>query len=127
MPMMRGVFSIFFIHDLYTLADKHIREKGQVYQWDINGLATSYILLVIASHIVFRLSFFEPYNHIAGIVILFFICRTVTKGQIGINIAADDPDGVSNSKLTGANYFWMVMGGLFWLLQIAGIIDMLNK
>ncbi|NAS93696.1 hypothetical protein CVE24_21950, partial [Pseudomonas syringae pv. actinidiae] len=38
--------------------------------------------------------------------------------QSKINIAAHDPDGSSNSRLTLANGFWIVAGCAMWLMSI---------
>lgn len=53
-----------------------------------------------------------------GITLIFFFVTGwgIAKIQHYANMACHDPQGTQNSKLTWANYIWLIIGGLLWLV-----------
>ena len=41
--------------------------------------------------------------------------------------ACGDPAGESNSRLTGANWVWLILGGFLWILVIIGTAMMIAE
>jgi hypothetical protein len=124
-PIPRTIFSIFFIHSLFYKVDEYATEKQRPLNWKVDTSATILVLLVIVSNICGRLWDKDiglpltGYIWIASIPAMYFSCRNA---QQFINISCGDPEGTSNSQLTGANWAWMVVGSIFWLLTVAGLL-----
>lgn len=127
-PVMRAIFSIFFTHSLFRIVDSKLVEKGRDLAWSVSHLATGYVVLSIADSVASRLSMNEvgePYTDLFAVVVLPAIGWILYKAQLAFNQISDDPDGQSNSELSGANYAWIVFGGIFWLLIFVGLYDVM--
>jgi hypothetical protein len=121
-PVPRAIFVVFFIHSLFSKVKEYGREKPAVAAWDNNATATIMVLLYIAISILDRLakrSIGLPYTDILSFVGMVPLLFTFLKAQAMINASCNDPEGKGNDKLTGANYVWIVIGGLLWVLAIS--------
>lgn len=123
-PVMRAIFSIFFIHSLLTKVDNSINESGREFEWDSNSLATTLVLLKVLENLMDKLStknIGSPFTDILTLVIIPIIGWKLHSAQQAINIACNDPDGESNQILSRANYIWIGIGWLMWGLAIFGL------
>jgi len=123
-PVMRGIFSIFFTHSLFALFEmKYTNKTGEIPK-SINYLATIYVVFAIACQIFSKLSdngFGNPITFYLSLLILPVSCWVLYTAQSLANYASEDVQGESNNILTGLNYFWLVLGVIFWLLAILGL------
>ena len=53
---------------------------------------------------------------------VFAITASLFHAQRAANIASGDPQALSNNRFTAANWVWIVLGGLFWLLLGIGLM-----
>jgi hypothetical protein len=53
-------------------------------------------------------------------VLLLPLGLSFVNAQRQINTACGDPEGATNSNLTGANWAWMILGAMIWMLVLAG-------
>jgi hypothetical protein len=123
-PPMRGLFYIFFTHSLFTDINEKIKSLGRSFDWQPNVLATGFVLLTILSNVLDRLSaksIGSPLTDLVSLALVPILPALLLKGQRAINIACDDPEGVGNGGLTVANWVWMVLGGLLWLVILFGV------
>jgi len=123
-PIMRGIFSIFFTHSLFALFEMKYANKTGENPKSINYLATIYVVFAIACQIVSKFSdngFGNPTTFYLSLLILPVSCWVLYKAQSLANYAGEDINGESNSKLTGLNYFWLVLGFIFWFLALLGL------
>lgn len=123
-PIMRGIFLIFFTHDLFKRIDKKLRVDEKKYNWDSQNTATLIIFFVLASRILDRLSIKEigsPYTDIAALLILPIIGGLLIYVQRIINFACNDFEGESNNKLTALNFLWISIGTIIIMLALVGI------
>lgn len=123
-PVPRAIFALFFTHSLFKRIQLKIVQQGKAFDWKPELMATSYVLISILSHIVDRLSSQEvgaPYLDIISLLMLPLLYLPLAKAQAAINFCSGDPAGESNSNFTGANIFWIVVGGLFWALIAFGL------
>lgn len=117
-PVPRAIFVVFFIHSLFSKVKEFGHDKPPVAAWSNNLLATIMVVLYIGIEILDRLSSrsigvpYTDYLSFAGMVALLF---TFLSAQSMINASCNDPDGKGNDRLTGANYAWIVVGGLLWV------------
>jgi hypothetical protein len=123
-PMMRGIFTIFFTHSLFALFEtKYERKTGEAPR-SINHLATIYVVFAVGCQILSKLSengYGNPATFVLGLLILPVSCWALYQAQSLANYSGDDVRGESNDELTGLNYAWLVLGGIFWLLILLGL------
>jgi hypothetical protein len=123
-PPLRGVFFIFFTHSLFRIVDQKIKSLGKTFAWSPGTLATIVVVLSIVTNINDRLStrnIGSPLTDFIGIALVPIIPAIMLTAQRAINTACGDVEGAGNNNLTLANWVWMVIGGLLWLLVIAGL------
>ena len=123
-PIPRAIFYIFFTHSLLGLADDQLSDKKTEFSWSYRSVATIFVVLAVVSAIVGNLSSREigsPFTDFVPLVLSPILAVLLGKGQQAINIAMDDPDGSANKSLTVANWVWLVIGGLFWLMTLFGL------
>ena len=127
-PVMRGIFLIFFIHDLFGHVDKKLRSSQHGYHWRPQLQAHLIFLCAIltsVSNIFVAKGIGSPYFDIVGSVWGLLIIFPMLKAQQAINICCGDPNGESNDRLTVANWIWTILGGLIWLVSLLGVYIMI--
>jgi undecaprenyl pyrophosphate phosphatase UppP len=110
---MRGLFYIFFTHDLFRRIDKNLTSNQKEHRWDFATLATFVVVLTISANILNRLSgrnIGSPFTDIAGLILVLIVGVLLLQIQKAINISCNDPEGQSNDKFTPLNYIWIVLG-----------------
>ena len=123
-PVMRAIFSIFFIHSLFSLFEMKYTKKTGAAPRGINHLATIYVVFAIGCQICSNLSdngYGNPYTMYLGLLVLPISCYVLYQAQSLANYAGEDVKGASNNRLTAINYFWLLLGAVFWLLILFGI------
>jgi hypothetical protein len=124
-PIMRAVFPIFFIHSLYAEVDAQLEREQIRYDWAWRTWAAVFILGSVVENIASRLEgkMLSPevsfWLQMLGMVVAIW---TAYLGQRAINVAVADPRGESNSRFTVGNWIWIVLGTLFWLLILIGLM-----
>ena len=117
LPVMRAIFSIFFVYSLFKRVAASIDANGRESKWYPGWMAASYILLSLSSSLVDSIaSRVETYSllDLFSLAVFPIIVWILYCAQQEINVACDDPEGDSNAALTPANYFWIVLGLLIW-------------
>lgn len=123
-PVPRAVFSVFFIHALFREVKQHAPGNAAVAAWRQSGHATALVILILLSNVLSRLGNRFDDNfwiNAASLIVLIPILFTLRGAQDMINAACGDPLGAANAQLSGANYAWIVLGLLFWLLVLFGL------
>ncbi len=123
-PVMRAIFSIFFIHALFRNVDETINESGYKFKWNPSEVATTLILLGIASTVSDKLSdknIGAPYTTILVFILLPFMGLQLHFAQQAINVACNDASGESNQELTLANKVWIGLGLIWWVMAMVGL------
>lgn len=124
-PVPRAIFAIFFTHSLTGRIEDRLGKLRSGLSWSPGALATAFVVLQIASNILDRLSWRmigSPLTDIASLVIIMPMALVLWSIQEAANHACGQPDGASNRDITGANIVWCVLGGVFWLLVLAGLL-----
>jgi len=121
-PVMRAIFPVFFTHALFDRVDSYLKKEGGEYNWNASGTAFLFVILQIANDALDRMSMKMDSKllDILSIAIIIPLVLPMYNAQKAINAACSDPDGASNAKITGANYAWIAVGVIIWLLAIAG-------
>lgn len=126
LPVMRAIFSIFFVNSLFRRINDRVEESGYIYQWSPGLMAVIFIVLSIMSGVVGMISAISVEYAVLDAVSTLFFPLTVWilyRAQSAINIACDDPQGERNAQLTPANFVWIAIGLLFWALVGLGFYD----
>lgn len=124
-PVPRALFSVFFAHTLNSEIDHRITRNGERHRWSPAAWATLYVVAVIASRIANRLPetvVSVEVAVLASMAAVFAITASLFHAQRAANIACGDPQALSNRRFTAANWVWIVLGSLFWLLMGAGLM-----
>lgn len=127
-PVPRSVFSIFFANSLNQEIDHRLRRSGKRYNWSPGMWAGAYVISAIAGNIVSRIpdAFLAPLPGFGiGLLLMAVTGMALVQAQRAANLACGDPDGAGNSRLTAANWAWLVLGGLFWIVVGLGIVIIL--
>ncbi len=117
-PIPRAIFSIFFIHAFCQLIDQKLRLAGNREGFEYGPPATLYVVVAIlaAASGYFPIKVGAvPISFLAIFISLPIYSWVLWTIQKEVNIACGQPDGESNHRLTGANYFWLILGALSWL------------
>lgn len=126
-PVARAIFSVFFAHSLNSEIDQSLSRSSTPYRWSPGLLATGYVVLQIISNVCDRLSSRDigsPVTDLVAIGLLLPLGYVMQRTQHAANLACQQPRGESNRRLTMANWVWIVLGSLFWLLASIGWLDM---
>ena len=127
LPPLRGLFAIFFTHALFREVNEALEDNEIDVRWSPGTLASFYVILAIASSLCDRLSdknIGSPFTDVISLLLLPAVGYVLYRAQRIINLAMGDPGGQSNSRFTGWNIFWMVLGGAMWLAALAGVVIM---
>lgn len=124
-PVARALFSFFYADRLFNNINL-LKEKTQPNSehWNHRVFASIYVVLTVFSTLIGFLPM-GPYTIYLNILSLFFlpfIFWTLYSAQKNVNIALSDPNGSKNNKFSLANYFWMIIGLLIWVIVILGYI-----
>lgn len=121
-PVMRAIF---FTHSLFREVDARLAHGAIAHRWGGQMWATIYVVLAIIENVTDRLagrSIGSPATDIVSIVALILSITALQQGQRAINAALGDPEGASNRHFTMANWVWILIGALIWLLILAGVL-----
>jgi len=123
-PAVRGFFFIFFTHSLLNRIDDDLKLQERDYSWSPGAVATLFVVVTLIGNVANQ---FIPIDRFPIISVLTPFVSTVLTAflllpaQKAANAASDDPDGSGNARLTAANWAWILLGGLFWLLNLVGL------
>lgn len=124
-PAARALFMIFFTHDLFKKIEFEAKktDPNLSNEESLSRFATIVVLGLISSRLLDKLTGDDTgWIWFLGSVFIYSgIGYGMVRAQHWANIACGDPTGQTNSRLTGLNYFWMVLGGVIWLLFLFGL------
>lgn len=110
---------------MFTDVDIKLKESKKDFSWHPGATATLFVVLTIMANLLDRMSSMDFNNsalEVVGILLIPVVAAVLFKAQQAINVACDDPSGSINSKLTLANWAWIIAFGLTWLLfLLAGL------
>tara|TARA_Y100001963_G_scaffold137017_1_gene200279 strand:+ start:345 stop:965 length:621 start_codon:yes stop_codon:yes gene_type:complete len=125
LPVLRALFSIFFAPPLFHRMAKEAREAGVEGGAPPTTLAVVYVVFTLASN----LSGFSNAPGAAGVMVqllglgtLLPLWWTLLQCQKRVNATVGDKTGRANHRLTWANWIWIVLGGLLWLVTLLSLV-----
>ena len=118
-PILRTIFSIFFMHSLFERFNERAKQYQPGFSWAASTMATVYVIGSILSSITDKLSerdIGSPYLVLVGLIMLPLTGWILYQAQKAANIACGDAEGRCNQDFTVANYIWSVIGVLMMLV-----------
>lgn len=128
-PIPRALFTLFFVHSLFSNVNSKIEFSNREYSWQPGLLATIYVLLLIGSMVTQRMSengYGYPLVEILTLLAMPLQLWVLVRAQKAINWSENDVKGDSNSALTPANFLWIVLGLAFWALSLFGLFAVVS-
>lgn len=126
-PVPRAIFGMFFIYQLFNRADKWLTTRNANFQWHPKALAWAWIAacigIWISTALVMEQIIGQRTQTVIGVGIIITCIFSLTQALPAMNVAAEDPHGEKNKRLTKANYFWIVMGLLQWANIVHKLIN----
>lgn len=124
-PSLRAIFALFFVHSLFGEVKQHSVAGDALDGWESGAHATFMVILLFATALADRMSAVgagSPATDYLLIVLMVPLLFLYCKAQGLINIACGDPAAAANNKLSWANYGWLFLGAVWWLLILAGML-----
>lgn len=123
-PIPRGIFYIFFTHSLFADINETLRDKGISHAWKPGTTATLVVIIALLSSVLGNVSnqnIGSPITDIASLAAVPVLAFFALLAQKAANVASGDANGSGNAVFTGANWVWMILGGLIWALSLFGL------
>lgn len=120
-PVTRTLFAVFYTHSLTKRIDASLRASGRIFAWTPAFPATVYVIAQVVGLVVdlaAQSRVAASAINLFDVLILLPLGWALLKIQCAANAACADPQGESNQLLTPANYLWLVLGGVLWLLTL---------
>lgn len=130
MPVMRGIFSIFFAHALTKRIKKSMLRQDIPENKHLGFLATMFVLLVVLGNLASTLAdnqVVPPYFNIIWLIMFYLSAYPLIELQDKINMLKDDPIGSINSRYDWRGYGALLIGGVLWLLAILGAVALIAQ
>ncbi len=121
-PILRGVFYIFFIHSLFERIRSSALVNSIEVGFSLGLMATVYLLLDIASRILDKVSQRTDeigFLDFASMAIVFLLVIPPYMAQGVANRINQDPDGLINCRFSFYNYLFIIPGAALWLFIVA--------
>ncbi|MCF2859502.1 hypothetical protein L1286_18610 [Pseudoalteromonas sp. SMS1] len=122
-PIVRGLFSIFFAHSLFSSMEVQYEKTQSTPPNGIIHYATVFVVFSILGNVGGRLADNEigiPYTIYSMYITLLISSFCLHKAQTVANFACGDPTGSNNDRFTLLNFIWIFIGLAFWMLMIIG-------
>ena len=124
-PAARSIFSIFFMHSLNRHVEQSLRRSRIAHAWQPGFAATAFVVLSLGSEVLGRVAAraaTTTWLDYLAVALVLPIGMAMAATQRAANAACRDSDGAANARLTVANWIWMVLGMLLWLLILVGLV-----
>lgn len=118
-PVVRALFSGFFIHTLFNRIRAHGRAHLVCRNWRCTRHAWWLAFLLLSGECldsIINALVGAPYGDLAGVGVLVLTLTSFLKAQRMINLACDDPAGAGNAQLSRANKVWIGLGVVAWIV-----------
>lgn len=124
MPVWRAIFIVFYMHSLARRIGERLQGQGQPVWKSGNAAATLFVVLVIVGAVLSNVTARIDGPVIIDVLVLLLQLASLLPMitiQRQANLASGDAEGASNDSMSGSNIAFLVLGGLLWLLYLAGL------
>ncbi|NHZ35671.1 hypothetical protein [Massilia rubra] len=120
-PAARAVFALLFVQSLFSAVAAHAAARGRPLVWNHKNHGVVLVTLIGATHVM---NWMPDTNLDSGLVtaiifiLVFATCYSECLAQGYINQSCGDPRGEGNKELTRANYIWIALGCVLWVVLL---------
>jgi hypothetical protein len=125
MPALRAIFQVFFVFSLFSTIKYDAEFKKVPVSWNAGLLALFYIIFSLTGSFIDRFANNAETGQL--LLLISFTCYLLTIIPLVIvqktaNELNGDPKGLKNATLSWQNWIFMIIGSLWWLLIIMGLL-----
>ena len=123
-PFWRGIFTFFFVHDLFFRISARGKERDLAHTWNPGHMASAFAMLFIAElYLIYHVLYIEGFASIMLLrwLLIFLTVAPLVPVQILCNRLNNDPKGKQNSNFTPVNIIWILLGSVVWILNGLGV------
>lgn len=128
-PVARSIFQLFFTHALFQRINTTLARTGIAPRWGPATAASVYVVFLLAGGVADRIARWQPdspWPLALSFASLLPCAWALLQGQNAANVASDDPTGASNARLSLANWAWLALGAVGWLMVLGGLWILAN-
>ena len=122
-PLARALFNIFFAHSLFKKIETKASLVDSRSHKNLDIAATIYVIVELAFNLMDKIPMIGVVYLALTVSFVCLLSGCVWQAQTQANIASFDSDGRQNDKFTVANYIWIALGLLFWMIIIFGALS----
>jgi len=111
-PMMRAIFAVFFVYSLFTNIRDEANRLGVKSVANVGVAAIGWILITLIGNST------EWFGYVSLLSVVFVVPVQACANRINEHVS---PDHDPNSRFTGWNVVWIVVGILLTALSIVGL------
>jgi len=123
-PFMRAVFAVFFVFSLLRrLREEGLNHQG-IAQWRTAPTAAVMTAMLVFSQALDRAAargIGSPLTDILSLAALLPLLAYFMSVQDKINLVCNDAEGAGNARFSAANYGWIALGAVLWILTFIGL------
>ena len=125
MPVMRTIFSVFYIYPLFLSVDAAAKQSKIKPVINLKLLAVLTIIIVIAEGVIDWMAQFEAFTYwgYLGYLLMYFSLVPFFIVQLTINQVLGDPKGATNDTLSVYNYLFIFFGLGGYIYIIASLLE----
>lgn len=112
--------TLFFTHSLFSTIESAVHKVSGSTHKELSLAATIYIVAEIVFNYMDAFVIEGIVYTALTILLIGILSLSMWQAQAQSNIASLDSEGLANNRFTLANYIWIVLGSILWLLIIIG-------
>jgi hypothetical protein len=120
-PILRGLFALFFFHDLFAKIRAHVTEAGLSSRAASSALATLAVILILGGNVLAKQP--EPLAFLCFVVqTLLVLPLAIAQSEINNYTRAVDPAAKLDSRFSAGTILVIVLGLLIWATMILAFL-----
>jgi hypothetical protein len=120
-PVARGIFSLFFAHELFREMDVAAGQRGDRPSFNAKSQATLYVVLGVLAAVLSRLPLNGLLPQIVTLGLGLAAVVPLIAAQKVANYASGDPSGETNAGIDVGSVLACLAGAAFWALILLGL------
>ncbi|ENX63639.1 MULTISPECIES: hypothetical protein [Acinetobacter] len=114
MPALRAILSIFFLYSLFNTIQNYAQENGYTRSFSSTWMFIGYLIVAFAYYLP------DPYWLISLFNFIFLIPAFVALNYA--KLYSDQVKSIVQEKLSNTHLFIIILGSIWWLLGLVGLI-----
>lgn len=116
----RGFFWWVFAYNLFGKLDDELRYRDESARWSHRQRGLTLLVTGMGAGLTSQLG--PVYSLLPSIIVVIVAAYVLVGALPAVNRLANDVDGSSNDHLTWANWLWLLLGAIGWLIAVGGVL-----